>query len=97
LGVELIHEKVPVEDQVAGACELLGLDPLYVANEGVYLIFCPDPLAEEVQEKLKALGHRPAMIGKTVEEHPKQVIMDTPMGGKRVISMLPGSQLPRIC
>ena len=97
LGVELTHEKVPVEDQVAGACELLGLDPLYVANEGVYLIFCPDQLAEEVQENLKALGHRPAMIGKMVEEHLKQVIMDTPMGGKRVISMLPGSQLPRIC
>ena len=97
LGVELTHEKVPVEDQVAGACELLGLDPLYVANEGVYLIFCPDQLAEDVQENLKALGHRPAMIGKMVEEHPKQVIMDTPMGGKRVISMLPGSQLPRIC
>lgn len=97
LGVELTHEKVPVEDQVAGACELLGLDPLYVANEGVYLIFCPDQLADEVQENLKALGHRPAMIGKMVKEHPKQVIMDTPMGGKRVISMLPGSQLPRIC
>jgi hydrogenase expression/formation protein HypE len=97
LGVELTHEKVPVEDQVAGACELLGLDPLYVANEGVYLIFCPDQLADDVQENLKALGHRPAMIGKMVEEHPKQVIMDTPMGGKRVISMLPGSQLPRIC
>ena len=54
LGVELTHEKVPVEDQVAGACELLGLDPLYVANEGVYLIFCPGQLAEDVQENLKA-------------------------------------------
>lgn len=97
LGVELVHENIPVKDQVAGACELLGLDPLYVANEGVYLIFCPLEIAESVQEKLKNLGHEPALIGKMVQEHPKQVIMDTPMGGKRVISMLPGSQLPRIC
>ncbi|MGB0183086.1 MAG: hydrogenase expression/formation protein HypE [Schleiferiaceae bacterium] len=97
LGVELIYEKIPVEPQVAGACELLGLDPLYVANEGVFMVICPWDIKDGVEESLRHIGHQPAVIGRMVEEHQKKVIIDTPMGGKRVISMLPGSQLPRIC
>lgn len=98
-GIDIFQNQLPMDNQVASACELLGLDPIYVANEGLFLSFVDASIAEDY---LKALqtdenGKNSRIIGSTVENHPKQVIMESAVGGKRVVSMLPGEQLPRIC
>ena len=99
LGMELTQSELPVLEQVDSACELLGLDPLYVANEGVFLAFVKEDLAENVLKKLKEIPNfeHAAIIGNVVAEHPKQVILNSKIGGKRVVNMLVGEQLPRIC
>ncbi len=99
LGVEMQQDRVPVLEEVAGACELLGFDPLYVANEGVFLAVVEDRAAESVLEVLRALEHGAAaqIIGAVVEAHPRQVILHSQVGGRRVVNMLTGEQLPRIC
>lgn len=99
LGVELQQKAIPILDDVYGACELLGLDPLYVANEGIFLAV----VAPEIADALLALlrsddnGAHAAIIGEIVETHPRQVIMHSGIGGKRVVNMPIGEQLPRIC
>lgn len=99
LGVNLFQQHIPVLDEVRGACELLGLDPLYVANEGVFMAFAPAEKAEAILQKLRTLdyGQAAAIIGEVTAEHPKQVILHSRIGGKRVVNMLVGEQLPRIC
>jgi len=99
LGIEIAQNKLPINPQVASACELLGLDPLYVANEGVFIAFVDNTIANDFLETLQndEKGMNAKIIGTVVETHPKQVIMESAIGGKRVISMLPGEQLPRIC
>lgn len=99
LGIDIGQRSIPIDDQVASACELLGLDPLYVANEGLFIAFVAAPQADAVLAALRQdeNGTNARIIGEVVEEHPKQVIMESAIGGKRVISMLPGEQLPRIC
>jgi hydrogenase expression/formation protein HypE len=99
VGIEIAQRDLPIDGQVASACELLGLDPLYVANEGVFLAFVDEHRAQAILQKLQedANGGHARIIGSVVEAHPKQVIMESAIGGKRVISMLPGEQLPRIC
>jgi len=99
IGIELSQRAFPIDEQVASACELLGLDPLYVANEGLFIAFVSTSHADEVLAALKQdeNGQNARIIGNVVAEHPKQVIMESAIGGKRVISMLPGEQLPRIC
>ena len=99
LGIDLIQRDLPMEEQVASACELLGLDPMYVANEGLFIAFVSESEADAVLAALHKdeNGHNARIIGSVVAEHPKQVIMESAIGGKRVISMLPGEQLPRIC
>ncbi len=99
LGIDISQAAIPIDDQVANACELLGLDPLYVANEGLFVAFVANERADEILEALRAdeNGKNAAIIGSVVDEHEKQVIMESAIGGKRVISMLPGEQLPRIC
>lgn len=99
LGMELTQSELPVLEQVDSACELLGLDPLYVANEGVFMAFVKEDLAENVLKKLKEIPNfeDAAIIGNVVAEHPKQVILKSKIGGKRVVNMLVGEQLPRIC
>lgn len=99
LGVNLFQQPIPVLDEVRGACELLGLDPLYVANEGVFMAFVPAEKAEEIVQKLRTLeyGQDAAIIGEVTAEHPKQVVLHSRIGGKRVVNMLVGEQLPRIC
>ena len=95
-----IHEKdIPINEEVEGACEMLGLDPLYVANEGLFVCFVDKAIAEPFEEKLKIhseKGHA-RHIGEVKEEHPGKVILHSTIGGKRVVNMLPGEQLPRIC
>ena len=89
----------PVLLPVLAACEMLGLDPLYVANEGVMVAFVDDAEAERALDIMRAhpLGERAARIGVAVEAHPGMVVENTGLGSKRVIDMLPGDQLPRIC
>ena len=99
MGIDLVQRDFPIDEQVASACELLGLDPLYVANEGLFIAFVSESEADAVLAALQEdeNGKNAQIIGSVVAEHPKQVIMESAIGGKRVISMLPGEQLPRIC
>lgn len=99
VGMVLDEEALPIPGPVASACDVLGLDPLYVANEGVMLVILPEPLADAAVTLLSAvpLGARAVRIGRVVAEHPGMVVMRTAMGGTRVVDMLPGDQLPRIC
>jgi len=99
LGVDLWQKALPVDEQVYGACEMLGLDPLYVANEGIFIAVVQKEKAEAILERLRSLtnGRRAAIIGEVVNEHPRQVVLQSKIGGRRVVSMLVGEQLPRIC
>lgn len=99
LGMELTQNNLPILEQVEGACELLGLDPLYVANEGVFLAIVAENHATDILNKLKSIPNfeDACIIGDVVAEHPKQVILNSKIGGKRVVNMLVGEQLPRIC
>ena len=99
VGMVLEECAIPVRSEVRGACEVLGMDPIYVANEGKVLIFVA---ADRVSEVLDVLRKHPlakdaAVIGKVVEQHPGIVIAHTSIGATRVISMQIGEQLPRIC
>jgi hydrogenase expression/formation protein HypE len=98
-GVEIDEADVPVSDEVAGACELLGLDPLYVACEGRMLAFVPEPQADLALERLRRhpLGREAARIGKVTAADPGVVILRTRLGSRRLLDMLSGEQLPRIC
>ena len=98
-GMVLDEQALPIPGPVSAACEMLGLDPLYVANEGVMLAILPERLADAAVEALRAepLGAEAVRIGRVVADHPGMVVMRTAMGGTRVVDMLPGDQLPRIC
>ena len=96
----VIHEPaITVHDTVRGACELLGLDPLYVANEGKLVAIVPAATAEAVVAAMRAhsLGGGAAVIGKVTERDPGLVTMRTAFGTTRIVGMLAGDQLPRIC
>jgi hydrogenase expression/formation protein HypE len=96
----IIHEEyIPVKEEVSGACEILGFDPLYVANEGKVLAFVAPTDAEKVLSVMRAhpLGKGAVIIGTVTTDHPGTVVMKTRIGGSRVVDMLSGEQLPRIC
>ena len=99
VGVEIEEALLPVPGDVRAACEMLGLDPLYVANEGVLAAFVPAAQAERALAALRShpLGADAVRIGKVVAEHPRLVALRTALGGTRVVDLLPGDQLPRIC
>lgn len=98
-GVVIREGAVPVPDAVANACAILGLDPLYVANEGKLVAFVPREHADAVLEAMRAhpLGRRAAVIGEAVESHQGLVVARTGLGGTRVVDLPIGEQLPRIC
>lgn len=99
VGVRLIEKTLPVKPEVRAACEMLGLDPLYVANEGKLIaVVAPDD-AERLLAVMQKhpLGRCAAIIGEIVEDHRSMVIMKSLVGGERVVTMLAGEQLPRIC
>jgi hydrogenase expression/formation protein HypE len=98
-GIELVEREIPVPDPVAGACGMLGLDPLYVANEGRLVAFVPAARADEVLEAMRRhpQGREARIIGKVVDEHPGIVVARTAFGGTRVVDLPIGEQLPRIC
>jgi len=99
VGIELDEAAIPVIEPVAGACELLGLDPLYVANEGRLVAMVPAEAVDEVLQLMQshpaAVG--PAAIGSVVSEHPGVVEMRSLLGSGRIIDQLSGEQMPRIC
>lgn len=99
VGIVLDEMSLPIPPAVAAACEMLGFDPLYVANEGVLVAFVPEPLADAAVAALRnhPLGRAAVRIGRAVPDHPGLVALATGIGGTRVVDMLPGDQLPRIC
>jgi len=99
VGIAVEEEKIPVGDGVRAACELLGFDPLYVANEGKLVAAVPEEHAQRVLEKMRQDPHGAgaAIIGEAIAEHPRRVIMRTLLGARRVVDMLVGELLPRIC
>lgn len=99
LGIEIEEAAIPVAEAVRGACEILGLDPLHVANEGKLLAAVAAPAAGAALAALQGhpLGRRAVRLGRVVEEHPGRVVMRTGVGGQRIIDTLWGEQLPRIC
>jgi len=98
-GVTVIENTLPVEKQVAAACEILGLDPMYVANEGVFIAIVEAKIADAVVEVMSndEKGKNAVCIGEITNEHPTKVVMHSAIGGKRIVSPLIGEQLPRIC
>jgi hydrogenase expression/formation protein HypE len=98
-GVILQEAAIPIREEVKGACEILGLDPLYVANEGklIAIVSPEDEKAALAALRRNSLGKEAAVIGEITSEHPGFVVMKTRVGGTRVVDMLSGEQLPRIC
>jgi hydrogenase expression/formation protein HypE len=99
VGVRLDESAIPVGREVRAACEMLGLDVLYVANEGKLLAVVPQEDADDLLCAMHAhpLGKRAAIIGEIVDDHVGMVVLKTLVGGERVVTMLNGEQLPRIC
>ncbi len=99
LGIDISQKNIPVEEEVYGACEMLGLDPLYVANEGLFVAVVDASIADNLLLRLKQWEHgaMASIVGELTTEHPRQVIMKSNIGGRRVVNMLAGEQLPRIC
>ena len=99
VGIKIYENKIPVKPEVSGICELLGFDPLYIANEGKLLAFVDPSCASKVLSVLKSndLGKEACIIGEAVSDHPGRVVMQTRIGGTRIVDMLAGEQLPRIC
>ena len=99
MGIDLIQEAIPVKPEVDAVCEFLGLDPLFVANEGKLIAIVPESEVDRALVSLRAspYGKDAARIGRITAENPGLVQMTTPYGGKRLIDWLNGEQLPRIC
>ncbi len=99
LGIEVDEAAVPVRDAVRGACELLGLDPLLVANEGKLVVFVPEPRADDALAAMRAhpLGRHAARIGTVTNAHPGVVELITPVRGRRLLDLPFAEPLPRIC
>ena len=99
IGIEILEERIPVREEVRGACEMLGLDPLYVANEGKLIAIVPRADADRLLAAMRAhpAARDATMIGEVTAGHPGVVMMRTRIGGRRVVDMMSGEQLPRIC
>jgi hydrogenase expression/formation protein HypE len=98
-GIKIYEERIPLKNEVAATCELLGFDPLYLANEGKLLAFVLPSDTDAVLAAIREdpFGRDATVIGEVVEDHSGKVIMETRIGGSRIVDMLAGEQLPRIC
>jgi hydrogenase expression/formation protein HypE len=99
VGIDIAQQHIPVEEEVYGACEMLGLDPLYVANEGLFVAIVDPDIADAFLHRLQQWEHggMAGIIGELTNAHVRQVLMKSNIGGRRVVNMLAGEQLPRIC
>jgi len=99
VGIKIYEDKIPLKNEVIGICELLGFDPLYLANEGKLLAFVDPDHAQTLLEVMRTdmHGKDAATIGEVIAGRPGQVVMETRIGGLRIVDMLTGEQLPRIC
>lgn len=99
LGIELEEDKVPVRDDVRSACDMLGLEPMYCANEGKIIAVVAPEEAEKALEIMRSLpeGENAAIIGRVSEKYPGKLVVRTQLGGSRIMQKLTGAQLPRIC
>ncbi|MFH1650804.1 MAG: hydrogenase expression/formation protein HypE [Chloroflexota bacterium] len=98
-GIRIVEAEIPVKESILAACDLLGLDPLYVANEGKLVAVVPPAKAEAVLAAMRRhrYGRDAAIIGEVTAEHPGRVVMTTRLGATRIVDMLTGDLLPRIC
>ncbi|MFZ7092729.1 hydrogenase expression/formation protein HypE [Primorskyibacter sp. 2E233] len=99
LAIEIEETALPIRPEVKGLCEILGLDPLYLANEGTLVLFVPEDQAEAALAAMRAMpeGREATIIGRVRDGQAGRVTMRTPFGGARIVDMLVGDQLPRIC
>jgi len=97
--VEINEDDIPIQEEVRAACEILGYDPLYLANEGKLVAFIPSEIAPDMLKKMKEnkYGKESKIIGRVVKKSEGKVYLNTAIGGKRIVDMLTGEQLPRIC
>lgn len=99
IGIRIYEDRIPIRPEVSGVCDLLGFDPLYLANEGKLIAFVAEDKAETILTRIQndPNGKDARIIGEAVPDHPGQVVMQTGIGGSRIVHMLSGEQLPRIC
>jgi hydrogenase expression/formation protein HypE len=99
MGIVLDEKRIPIREDVKGACEILGVDPLYLANEGKLITIVGRKDAENVLERMHRHrhGHDAQIIGEVVAHHQTLVVMRTGIGGTRIVELMLGEQLPRIC
>ncbi len=97
--IEINEDDIPIQEEVRAACEILGYDPLYLANEGKLVAFIPSEIAPDMLKKMKEnkYGKESRIIGRVVKKSEGKVYLNTGIGGKRIVDMLTGEQLPRIC
>lgn len=98
-GILLDEVKIPVRKEVSGTCEIFGYDPLYLANEGKVMMIVEDNAADAVLNKMKdcAYGKDASVVGEITSDHRGKVVIKSLIGGKRIVDMLSGEMLPRIC
>jgi hydrogenase expression/formation protein HypE len=98
-GYEINQFSLPIDPQTEGACEMLGLDPLYIANEGIFVAIIKRQAAEKFLSVLRndVNGTYASIVGEVTASNPGKVILNSSIGGQRLVSFLPGEQLPRIC
>lgn len=99
VGIQIYEDRIPVHDSVRGACDMLGLDPLHIANEGKVIIICPQKYEKEILNYLSSHphGYESTVIGKVVEKPKETVLLKTTIGGERIVDVPYGEDLPRIC
>ena len=99
VGMTIFESSLPIKGAVRGICELLGFDPLYIANEGKLIAFVPEKDAQNVLEIIRQdeFGKDAVIIGEVTDKDPGRVFLTTLIGGSRIVDMLTGEQLPRIC
>ncbi len=99
MGLEIFETALPIRPEVKALCEILGLDPIYIANEGKVVLIVDAAVADNVLRRLQMheLGKDSAIIGEVTDTHPGKVTLETALGSRRIIDMLSGEQLPRIC
>jgi len=99
VGIRIEEDRIPIREEVLGACEMLGLDPVYIANEGKLIAIVAAEDAEKILEAMQAnrYGKDASIIGEVTAENPGRVVMKTCLGASRIVDMLVGDPLPRIC